>query len=158
MSRYSVSPPPARRNAEVRKTNVLTRPLDFDSFQDTSASTDSNRRPRRLLENFPRLFFAGRQSQETRSMLGRILFSLGIAASIATPALAQKACPLSYKIFEFAVPHLDLEQCPKDLARAGVFCRVSTANDAVHVFAFEDKGEQCLVAVKSYNEYQISVK
>jgi hypothetical protein len=88
----------------------------------------------------------------------RILLAPFIATVAAVPANAQSACPLSYKVFEFAVPHLDLEKCPKDLAKAGTFCRVSTANDAVHVFVFEEKGDQCLLSVKSYNEYQINVK
>jgi hypothetical protein len=88
----------------------------------------------------------------------RILLALCTASLVATEANAQSACPLSYKVFEFAVPHLDLEKCPKDLAKAGTFCRASTANDAVHVFIFEEKGDQCLLTVKSYSEYQISVK
>ena len=88
----------------------------------------------------------------------RVVLALCIASFVAVEVSAQSACPLSYKIFEFAVPHLDLEKCPKDLARAGAFCRVSTANDAVHVFVFEEKGDQCLLNVKSYSEYQITVK
>jgi hypothetical protein len=70
----------------------------------------------------------------------RILLALFIATFAAVQANARSACPLSYKIFEFAVPHLDLEKCPRDVAKAGTFCRVSTANDAVHVFVFEEKG------------------
>jgi hypothetical protein len=75
-------------------------------------------------------------------------------------ALAQSACPMTYAAFEFAVPHLDLQACPADLARSGVFCRASTGNDAVHVFVFAQEGEQCLVAMKSYKEgqYQFSIK
>lgn len=88
----------------------------------------------------------------------RVLFVIGVIAAATSPAPAQNTCPLTYSVFEFAVPHLDLEKCPADLARAGAFCRVSTANDAVHVFVFADKGEQCLLSVKSYSEYQISVK
>jgi hypothetical protein len=91
-------------------------------------------------------------------MSARVLIALCVVSFTAAGANAQSACPLSYKVFEFAVPHLDLEKCPKDLARAGAFCRLSTANDAVHVFVFEEKGDQCLLSVKSYSEYQINVK
>ena len=88
----------------------------------------------------------------------RILLALFIATFAAAQANAQSACPLNYNALEFAVPHLDLEKCPRDVAKAGTFCRVSTANDAVHVFVFEEKGDQCLLTVKSYSEYQINVK
>ena len=91
-------------------------------------------------------------------MLKPLLIALGIAALAATQAAAQTQCALTYPIFENAIPHLDLEKCPADLARAGAFCRVTTASDQVHVFVFEEKGKQCLLSVKSYSEYQISVK
>lgn len=91
-------------------------------------------------------------------MVKRILIVVFIAGLATSQALAQTACPLTYRVFEFAVPHLDLEKCPADVARDGVFCRASVGNDAVHVFAFAEKGEQCLLAVKSYNQYQLSVR
>jgi len=87
-----------------------------------------------------------------------ILIALGLVAFAATQVTAQTQCALTYPIFEGAIPHLDLEKCPADVARAGAFCRVTTANDQVHVFVFEQKNPQCLLAVKSYSEYQISVK
>jgi hypothetical protein len=74
-----------------------------------------------------------------------------IAAVIATalfaaPALAQPAaCPLPYKVFEFAVAHIDLAACPKS-----AFCRATVGGDAVHVFVFAEDGEQCLRSVSSY--------
>lgn len=83
------------------------------------------------------------------------LAGLGLAADAAQ---AQENCAMNYPVFEIAIPHLDLPACPKDLARPGAFCRVTTANDAVHVFVFEEKGKQCLLAVKSYSEYQLNVK
>jgi hypothetical protein len=86
------------------------------------------------------------------------IVALVTAASIATPAAAQSQCVLNYQFFEFAVPHLDLQQCPKDIARSGAFCRVTTANDSVHVFLFDEKDKQCLLAVKSYSDYEISVR
>jgi hypothetical protein len=73
-------------------------------------------------------------------------------------AQAQETCAMNYPVFEVSIPHLDLPACPKDLARPNAFCRVTTANDAVHVFVFEEKGKQCLLAVKSYREYQLQVK
>ena len=91
-------------------------------------------------------------------MLKPVLIALGITAFAAAQAGAQSACPMTYETFEFAIPHLDLEKCPADLARAGAFCRVTTVNDSVHVFVFEEKDKQCLLAVKSYSEYEISVK
>ena len=91
-------------------------------------------------------------------MLKPLLTAAGVAMLTATHAVAQSQCALTYPIFEGAIPHLDLEKCPNDVARAGAFCRVTTANDQVHVFVFEEKGKQCLLAVKSYSEYQISVK
>ena len=91
-------------------------------------------------------------------MLKRLRIALFIAAISGAHAEAQSACPLTYRAFEFAVPHLDLPECPADLARADVFCRATAGNDAVHVFVFAQAGEQCLLAVKSYSEYTISVK
>ena len=80
----------------------------------------------------------------------RMAMALAAVALGASPLAAQKTCPMTYPVFEEAVPHLDLDKCPADLAREGVFCRASVANDAVHVFAFELDGDQCLVKVKSY--------
>jgi hypothetical protein len=79
---------------------------------------------------------------------------------LSPPALAQGACPLTYAAFEFAVPHLDLANCPRDLAKEGVFCRASAGNDAVHVFVFSRTGDQCILATKSYKdgEFDLTVK
>jgi hypothetical protein len=90
-------------------------------------------------------------------MFKPLTLALGLTA-IASPVLAQGQCPLTYTDFELAIPHLDLEQCPKDLAKPGVFCRVTTANDSVHVFVFEAKDKRCLLSMKSYDKYEISVK
>lgn len=91
-------------------------------------------------------------------MLKQLSLALGLTALAPTQTAAQSQCVMNYQFFEFAIPHLDLDQCPKDLARVGAFCRVTTANDNVHVFVFEEKGKQCLLAVKSYENYQITVK
>lgn len=84
-----------------------------------------------------------------------VLAMFGFAVSAAH---GQETCAMNYPVFEVSIPHLDLPACPKDLARPNAFCRVTTANDAVHVFVFEEKGKQCLLAVKSYRDYQLNVK
>ncbi len=87
------------------------------------------------------------------------LFLAALSAVFMTgAAAAQTPCPMSYKAFEFAVPHLDLAACPADLPQEKAFCRASTGNDAVHVFVFAEDGEQCLLSVKSYAEFDFSVK
>jgi len=90
-------------------------------------------------------------------MLKPFVLALGFAVLATSQAAAQSQCVVNYEFFEFAIPHLDLAQCPKDLARPGAFCRVTTSNDSVHVFVFEEKNKQCLLAVKSYSDYRISV-
>lgn len=91
-------------------------------------------------------------------MLKPLLIAFGLVALATSQVAAQAVCPMNYEVFEFAIPHLDLTECPKDVARPGAFCRVTTSNDSVHVFVFEVKNRQCLLAVKSYSDYQISVK
>jgi hypothetical protein len=82
-------------------------------------------------------------------MLKTLFLAFGLAAIVTTQAAAQSPCVLNYEFFEFAIPHLDLDECPKDVARAGAFCRITTANDSVHVFVFDEKDKQCIVAVKA---------
>jgi hypothetical protein len=83
----------------------------------------------------------------TRSTALAILASFAFAA----PAFAQPAaCPLPYKVFEFAVAHIDLAACPKSIEGKGAFCRATVGGDAVHVFVFAEDGEQCLRSVSSY--------
>ncbi len=55
---------------------------------------------------------------------------------------------------------MDLEDCPGDLSSPGVFCRMTVANETVHVFAFSEEGDLPLVGFKSYEEddYQIVLK
>lgn len=93
-------------------------------------------------------------------MTHRLVIAALAAYVLATPAAGQPACPMTYPAFELAVPHLDLETCPTELKRADAFCRASTGHDAVHVFVFSQMGEQCLLAVKSYEhgQYQLTVK
>jgi hypothetical protein len=91
-------------------------------------------------------------------MLKPLVTTLALAALASTQTAAQSQCVVNYEFFEFAIPHLDLAECPKDVARPGAFCRVTTSNDNVHVFVFEENNKQCLLAVKSYGDYQISLK
>ena len=91
----------------------------------------------------------------------RYLAVLGAAALFAPAvAYAKAACPLTYQTFEFAIPHLDLEACPRSLARDGVFCRATTGNDAVHVFVFSQERDKCLVASKTFaaGEFELTLK
>ncbi len=90
--------------------------------------------------------------------LTRLFFALLLTLAMTGGAAAQTPCPLPYKVFEFAVPHLDLAACPADLPQQKAFCRASTGNDAVHVFVFAEDGDQCLLSVKSYTEFDFSVK
>lgn len=56
----------------------------------------------------------------------------------------------TYALFEQAVPHVDLAECPAEFDPEVVFCRMTLANDAANVFVFALGGEQPLLAVKSY--------
>jgi len=88
----------------------------------------------------------------------KCVIAFAVLCFAGSAAQAQESCAMNYPVFEVSIPHLDLPACPKDLARPNAFCRVTTANDAVHVFVFEEKGKQCLLAVKSYRDYQLNVK
>lgn len=77
------------------------------------------------------------------------------AATLASPAFAQDAGGLTYEMFETAVHHVNLEECPGDLAGEGRFCRMTMHNDAFHVFAFTEEGEQEMVGLQSWYEDEI---
>ncbi len=76
-----------------------------------------------------------------------------VACLPASVALADTtgSLALSYDIFEVAVPHVDLESCPADLAAENVFCRATLANEELHVFAFSIDGDSPLVGFASYD-------
>jgi hypothetical protein len=88
----------------------------------------------------------------------KLIIAIASFCCAASAVQAQETCAMNYPVFEVSIPHLDLPACPKDAARPGAFCRVTAANDAVHVFVFEEKGKQCLLAVKSYRDYQLDLK
>jgi hypothetical protein len=84
-----------------------------------------------------------------------------LAASFAGgPAMASDGeCILSYQTFHAVVPHIDLEQCPADVPAKETFCRASLG-DELHVFVFSEKGDRCLVTVRSYpqEKYILTIK
>lgn len=57
---------------------------------------------------------------------------------------------LTYEVFEATVDHADLPECPVVLAKEGRFCRLVLRNDALHVFAFSEDGDQPLQALIEY--------
>ncbi|MDO5646563.1 hypothetical protein [Paracoccus sp. (in: a-proteobacteria)] len=72
-----------------------------------------------------------------------------IAASLmGTAAMAQGV--LTYDVFEHAIDHADLTDCPADLAGDDRFCRATLHNEDLNVFVFSLDGDQPLIAVKSY--------
>ena len=75
---------------------------------------------------------------------------LGSAAS------AQDAGSLTYEMFETAVQHVNLAECPDELAGEGRFCRMTMHNDAFHVFAFSEE-EQVMVGLHSWYEDQMDM-
>jgi hypothetical protein len=58
---------------------------------------------------------------------------------------------LPYAVFEAAVEHADLATCPADFDAEKMFCRLTIAADAAHVFVFAYDGDQLLQAVKTYD-------
>ena len=77
-------------------------------------------------------------------------YALILPFIVAAPAMADDAGLLTYELFETAIAHVNLEECPGDLAGEGHFCRMTMNNDAMHVFAFTEEGEQAMVGIRSY--------
>lgn len=83
----------------------------------------------------------------------RITATLLLAAS---PALAQTErvtpLPMTYKIFEGAVPHADLAECPAVMdVGESVFCRLAVLGEDVAIFVFSEEGDQPLVGTRSWS-------
>lgn len=89
-----------------------------------------------------------------------ILAALAAISINAPIAHAGDPMQMTYTEFEASVPHLDLEECPAVLAAPGVFCRISLASEAIHVFVFSENGDQPLVGFRSWEEddYEIVLK
>lgn len=64
----------------------------------------------------------------------------------------------TYQMFEAAVQHVNLMDCPGDLAGEGRFCRMTMHNDAFHVFAFSEEGDQPMVGLKTWYEDEIALE
>ncbi|UWQ89341.1 hypothetical protein K3727_10885 [Rhodobacteraceae bacterium M382] len=73
-----------------------------------------------------------------------------LLALLASPALAQGPLPLTYDVFETAVPHVNLDQCPKELPQEQSFCRATLNHDEIHVFAFDQEGENPMIGFATY--------
>ena len=79
------------------------------------------------------------------------------ALALAAPVLAQDGDVFTYEMFETAVQHVNLSECPEALAGEGRFCRMTIHNDAFHVFAFAEAGEQPLVGLKTWYEDEVAL-
>ncbi len=84
----------------------------------------------------------------------RLAFS---AILLGSPAIAQEAETFTYQMFETAVMHVNLEECPGELAGEGRFCRMTMHNDAFHVFAFSEDGEQPMIGLQTWYEDEIDM-
>ncbi|THD73486.1 hypothetical protein E7681_12400 [Thalassobius vesicularis] len=81
--------------------------------------------------------------------------AIAALALLATPAIAEDALPFTYEMFEASVLHTDIAECPAELAGEGRFCRATLYMDALHIFVFEDAGDQPLVDFLSYDASQL---
>ncbi len=93
----------------------------------------------------------------TRCVLGICIL---MAMLPAARSAAAQDCVLKYETFEFAVPHIDLEKCPEAAMAKTAFCRVSVGAEQVHLFYFDNEGDQCLLKVRSFEEgsYSLDLK
>jgi len=90
----------------------------------------------------------------TRLIVGSAMMLVMTTMSVTA---AETSCAMSYETYEFSTGHIDLAQCPTDLAGENRFCRASVAGDQLHVAVFAQDGDQCLVTVKSYDEEQFDI-
>lgn len=89
----------------------------------------------------------------------RPIATLALFAALAAPALTLSApaladptpLPLTYEVFETAVPHVDMAVCPIDLAQEGLFCRMSVHAEQINVFVFSEEGDQPMVGFRSWS-------
>ncbi len=66
------------------------------------------------------------------------------------PAVAGPDQPFTYELFEATVVHMDLDDCPPEMATEETFCRLVAANDDLVVFQFSFDGDLPLVAVRHF--------
>ena len=86
----------------------------------------------------------------------RLLLISSILA-VGSAASAEDSGVFTYDMFETAVQHVNLTECPGELSGEGRFCRMTMHNDAFHVFAFSEKGEQPMVGLKTWYEDEIEM-
>ena len=84
-------------------------------------------------------------------IMANCILTAGIAVVPLTTAIAAP-CPMTYAQFEAAVPHIDVKECPRHGLGKEAFCRASAGGDFVHVFFFDNDGDQCLLKLRSYGE------
>jgi hypothetical protein len=89
--------------------------------------------------------------------MARTLVPFGAALALAAPALAEKACFLSYATFEEKVGHADIDTCPGlDVTPEEGFCRIALLGHEVMIYLFRHGDpEPCLTRVDRYtaNEF-----
>jgi len=86
----------------------------------------------------------------------RVAF-VALASLIGSVVNAQDTDTLTYEMFETAIHHVNLLDCPGELSGEGRFCRMTIHNDAFHVFAFSEEGEQPMVGLKTWYEDEIDM-
>ncbi len=97
-------------------------------------------------------------------LLSRMIVKVCLAFQFVLPLVVNNAfaatCPMTYAQFEAAVPHVDVEECPRHSLGRQAFCRASAGGDLVHVFFFDTEGEQCLLKLQSYGEdaFELEIK
>ena len=83
--------------------------------------------------------------------------ALAALLGLSAPALAEKACFISYEGFEEKVAHLDIEICPgAQMKPEEGFCRIGLDGNAVLIYTFrQTDAEPCLARVDRYefNEF-----
>ena len=85
-------------------------------------------------------------------LIAGLIVVLPALALAETPAPTEAADGvLTYEMFEAAVPHADLAECPAGLARDDSFCRLTLAEGAVTVWVFRNSGRQDLLALQSFD-------
>ncbi len=78
------------------------------------------------------------------------LLPVTVIALFAAPSFAEQQLPLTYDVFETAIPHVDLEKCPAELPQSDSFCRATLKHDEIHVFAFSENGDNAMVGFATF--------
>lgn len=91
----------------------------------------------------------------TLAIFSSALAAFGLAAPLTTASetRALATLPFTYAKFEAAVPHIDLETCPKPLPQEESFCRASILNEEIHIFAFSLNDDSPMVGFASFSAH-----